>query len=117
MQRSASCFACSTKKPRFTSRKLCARSCASCSGTRWRGSLMRSLLGSGLLLGTLLLIEYSRLDGGAFSAHRHTLSQISYFSLRVGLQPLDAATLLLAVHVVALHQHIEVDLGGIEFRP
>ena len=66
---------CSTGKPRFTSQKLWARTCGSCSGTRCRGSLTRSLLGSGLLLGTLLLIEHSRFDGGAFAAHRHALSQ------------------------------------------
>src|SRR5271165_4405160 len=117
MQRSDSCRACSAGKPRFTSQKLCARTWGSCSGTRCRGSLARSLLGSGLLLGTLLLIEHSRFDGGAFTAHRHTLSQICYLTVRIGLQPLNAATLLLAVHVVALHQDLEVDLGGIEFGP
>src|ERR1022692_5210204 len=85
MQRSDSCRACSAGKPRFTSQKLWARTWASCSGTRCRGSLMRSLLGSGLLLGTLLLIEHPRRDGGAFAAHRHTLSQISYFTVRIGL--------------------------------
>src|SRR5208337_5177221 len=114
MQRSDSWRACSAGKPRFTSRKLWARTWASCSGTRCRGSLMRSLLGNGLLLGTLLLIEHSRLDGGAYASRRHALSQISYFTLGIGLQPLNAATLLLAIHVVALRQHFEVDLGGVK---
>src|SRR5271157_930045 len=116
MQRSDSCRACSAGKPRFTSQKLCARTWGSCSGTRCRGSLTRSLLGIGLLLGTLLLIEHSRFDGGAFAAHRHTLPQISHLTLRIGLQPLQAATLLLAVHVVALRQDLEVDLRSIELR-
>src|SRR5271165_1538480 len=116
MQRSDSCRACSAGNPRFTSQKLWARTWGSCSGTRWRGSLARSLLGSGLLLGTLLLIENPRFDGGAFAAHSHTLSQTQHLSLRVGLQPLDAATLLFAVHVVALHQDLEVDLRSVELR-
>src|ERR1039458_85802 len=117
MQRSDSCRACSIGKPRFTSRKLWARTSGFCSGTRCRGSFTRSLFGSGLLLGTLLLIEYPRLNGGAFAAYRHTLSQTSQLAFRIGLQPLDAGTLLLAIHVVALRQDLKVDLGGIELGP
>src|SRR5271165_1600906 len=116
IQRAASCLACSTGKPRFTSIKLWARTCGSCSGTRCRGSLMRSLLGSGLLLGGLLLIEHPRLKRGALVAHGHVFSQSSQLLFRIGLQPLDAQALLLAVHIVALRQDLEVDLRCIEFR-
>src|SRR5208283_4607280 len=116
IQRAASCLACSTGKPRFTSIKLWARTCGSCSGTRCRGSLMRSLLGSGLLLGGLLLIEHPRLKRGALLTHGHVLSQCSQLLFWIGLQPLDAQALLLAVHVVALGQDLEVDFGSVELR-
>src|SRR5271157_3865488 len=116
MQRSDSCRACSAGKPRFTSWKLWARTCGSCSGTRCRGSLARSLLGSGLWLGVLLLIKHPRLQRSALMTHGHVLSQSSQLLFRIGLQPLDAQALLLAVHVVALRQDVEVDLGSVELR-
>src|SRR5215472_11822175 len=116
MQRSDSCRACSAGKPRFTSRKLCARTCASCSGTRWRGSLVRSLLGSGLWL-VLACV-------GLLIGHPHCVQSALrlvilpakplQLGLRISLQPIDALPLLLAIHTVALHQHFEVDALRIE---
>src|ERR1700759_122061 len=111
MQRRPSCRACSAGNPRLTSRKLCARTCASCSGTLCRGSFTRSLFGSGLFLGfagVASLIGHPR-------HHQRTLSlmipatQAVQLGLRIGLQALDALALLLAVHAVALHQYLEVD--------
>src|SRR5271166_144133 len=119
MQRSDSWRACSAGKPRFTSWKLCARTQGSCSGTRWRGSLVRSLFGSGLWLGffsfTSLMGHPYRLNG-ALGLPRVT-ANFPDFGLRISLQALDALALLLAIHVVTLHQHIEVDAPRIELGP
>src|SRR5690242_18820753 len=122
MQRSDSWRACSGGKPRLTSWKLCARTCGSCSGTRWRGSLARSFAGSGLLLGFFcfvsgighphartaarhtLLLRCVRLLQSAF-ALLDVLANLLQFSVRIGLQPLYAQALLLAIHVVALGEH------------
>src|ERR1017187_5117496 len=113
MQRSDSCRACSAGKPRFTSQKLWARTWASCSGTRCRGSLMRSLLGSGLLLGILSVMAH--LDRLQCAGVRSiALTKLLQLRFRIDLQALDAGTLLLSIHVVALRQYLKVDLGGIE---
>src|ERR1019366_1638688 len=116
MQRSDSCRACSAGKPRFTSLKLWARTWGSCSGTRCRGSLARSLLGSGLLLGTLSVMAH--LDRFQCAGVRSiALAKLLQLRFRIGLQALDAGTLLLAIHVVALRQYLKVDLGSIEIGP
>src|SRR5580693_2661332 len=90
---------------------------ASCSGTRWRGNLIRSLLGNGLfftLAGVSLTGHPSRLQG-ALSLVIST-AQTVQLSLRVGLKTLDTLALLFAVHIVALHQYLEVDARRIELR-
>src|SRR5271167_1573583 len=112
MQRSDSCRACSAGKPRFTSWKLWARAWGSCSGTRWRGSLMRSLLGSGLLLGGLVMARLHRVQRAGVP--RILFSELFQLCPRIGLQELDAGPLLFAVHIIALHQDLEVDLRGVK---
>ena len=113
MQRSDSCRACSAGKPRFTSQKLWARTWASCSGTRCRGSLIRSLLGSGLLLAILSVMAH--LDRFQCACVRLiALAKPLQLRFGVGLQAFDAGSLLFAIHIVALHQDLKVDLGGVE---
>src|SRR5436305_14148329 len=84
-QRSASRFARSGWKPRFTSSKLRARTSASRSGMCCRGLFIRSLFGIGLgMAGRLRLIARER----------------RFF--------------LFAVHRVPLHEHVEVDVVRVE---
>src|SRR6516164_1974828 len=105
MQRIDSCLACSGAKPTFTSRKLRERTPASCSGILCRGSLIRSLLGSGFLL-----IEHPRLNRGALAPYDDILSQLPQLRFRICLQTLDAGPLLFAIHGVSLYQNFEVHL-------
>src|ERR1035441_1333645 len=74
---------------------------------------MRSLLGSGLLLGILSVMAH--LDRLQCAGVRSiALTKLLQLRFRIGLQALDAGTLLLSIHVVALRQYLKVDLGGIE---
>src|SRR5580698_6594157 len=84
---------------------------------------MRSLFASGLLLLGFVLAGVVSLTG-----HPRRFLQLAaefvmlaaqpvHFRLRVGLEALDALALLLAIHVVALHQHFEVNARGVELGP
>src|SRR5579862_9777637 len=118
IQRNDSCRACSTGNPRFTSWKLCARTWAFCSGTRCRCNLARSLLGNGLWLtfaSLASLTAHPRLFQRA-RAFLVPLSNPLQLGLGIGLQSFNAGSLLLAIHAVALHQHLEVHARSVELR-
>ena len=43
-------------------------------------------------------------------------AEVFQFAFRIGLESFDTQPLLLAVHVVALPQHVEIHLAGVELR-
>src|ERR1035441_990203 len=105
MQRVASVRALAASRPRLTSSKLRLRTAGSASGMGVRRIFIRSLSGRVFFSDIVGLLR------GQFFAK---LGHLLFLSL---LKFFQRGALLLAVHGVALHEHLEVDQRGVKLRP
>src|ERR1035438_4322420 len=110
MQREASVRASAVCRPRFTSEKLRLRARGSASGMWRRRIFMRSLRGRMLNAerGRTLLSGIMGLPSGQFFA------KLGHLLVPAFIEALDGLALVVAVHGVALHEYLEVDLGSVE---
>src|ERR1035437_2222715 len=112
MQRVASVRASAGARPRFTSSKLRLRTAGLRSGMGTRAIFMRSLRGSVLVSDIMLLLEIQFLAGArGFGFLCGQLgAEVGELFVLVLFEVLERLALLEAIHGVALHQDLEVDL-------